>query len=178
MDGTLLGLSPAGAARLFLLAVTPVALWVCWTDLKYMKIRNRAGWALVAIFAVAGLAALPPEVWAWRWLNLVVVFAAGLFLHLAAGVGAGDVKFAAAAAPFVAPAHAPMILPIFSAFLLGAFVAHRALRAIPAVRRLAPDWESWRRPDFPMGLAIAGTLVAYLALTGWPGLYGAVLNRM
>jgi prepilin peptidase CpaA len=52
-----------------------------------------------------------------------------------------------------------------SAMLLGAFVAHRALSRLPALRRLTPDWESWqRRDDFPMGLALSGTLLAYLAL--------------
>jgi prepilin peptidase CpaA len=33
---------------------------------------------------------------------------------------------------------------------------------VPPLRRALPDWESWNRKDFPMGLALAGTLIFYL----------------
>ena len=45
---------------------------------------------------------------------------------------------------------------------LGAFASHRIMRAIPAFRRATPDWASWTHADFPMGLALAGTLIFYL----------------
>ncbi|AMY70764.1 prepilin peptidase [Frigidibacter mobilis] len=175
----MLGVSGQTAALVFLVLVTPVALYVCWTDLKFMKIRNGTGLLLLLIFAVAGLAVLPPEVWAWRWLHCIMILAVGFVLHLVAGVGAGDVKFAAAAAPFVAAEHAPLIPPLFAAFLLGAFTMHRIARAIPAIRRLTPDWVSWTRRDFPMGLAIAGTVVCYLVFAAFPNAYGIFLpSRM
>jgi len=78
------------------------------------------------------------------------------------------VKFAAAAAPFFKAEHLGFILPLFAAFLLGAFFGHRILRAIPAVRAMTPDWVSWKRKDFPMGLALAGTFVAYVAFIAFP----------
>ena len=173
----MLGLSPSQAALVFLCLHAPVALYVCWSDLKFMKIRNGVSVLLVAGFAVLGLLALPTEVWLWRWLNLVVVLTVGFVLHLVARVGAGDVKYAAAAAPVVAPAHGMLVLALFAAFLLGAFAMHRLFRAIPAVRRATPDWVSWTRADFPMGLAISGTIVAYLVLLACPAA-GAALAAL
>lgn len=172
----MLNVSAQTAALVFLCLVTPVALYVCWTDLKFMKIRNGAGRLLLGIFLVAGLLVLPLEIWAWRWLHYAVVLAVGFVLHLGAGVGAGDVKFAAAAAPFVAPEQAPLIPLLFSAFLLGAFTMHRLARSIPAIRRLTPDWVSWTRKDFPMGLAISGTIVCYLVFAAFPAAYGSFLT--
>ncbi len=40
----------------FLPFVLPIALWVAWSDMKFMKIPNKAVLALVAVFAVVGLA--------------------------------------------------------------------------------------------------------------------------
>jgi prepilin peptidase CpaA len=172
----MLGVSPQMAALVFLCLVAPVAFYVCWSDLKFMKIRNSTGRLLLLIFAVAGILVLPLEVWAWRWLHYAVILGAGFVLHLVAGVGAGDVKFAAAAAPFVALEEATLIPPLFAAFLLGAFAMHRTARAIPAVRQLTPDWVSWTRKDFPMGLAIAGTVVCYLFFAAIPESYGAIFS--
>jgi prepilin peptidase CpaA len=80
--------------------------------------------------------------------------------------GAGDAKFAAAAAPFFAraPGDITVIVMLLSAFLLGAFATHRIARTIPALRTMAPDWVSWTRKDFPMGLALVGTLWSYLLI--------------
>ncbi|MCU9847266.1 prepilin peptidase [Defluviimonas sp. WL0024] len=160
----MLGLPASQAYLILLICVLPVCAWVCWSDLRSMRIPNVAVFALVGIYAVVGVLVLPFEFWAWRWLNLVVVLAIGFVLNAVAHFGAGDAKFAAAAAPFIPAAHAALVLPLFAAFLLGAFSAHRLLRAIPAIRRMTPDWVSWTRKDFPMGLALVGTLVAYLAI--------------
>jgi prepilin peptidase CpaA len=66
---------------------------------------------------------------------------------------------------FVARTDALLVLVLFAAILLGAFTTHRLARALPPVRRMTPDWESWTRArDFPMGLALSGTLVIYLLL--------------
>jgi len=53
---------------------------------------------------------------------------------------------------------------LFAAVLIAAYATHRAARAVPAVRGAFPDWESWARRDFPMGLALGGTLIFYLLL--------------
>ncbi|MEX5729641.1 prepilin peptidase CpaA [Rhodovulum iodosum] len=155
---------PASAAILFLPFVTPVALWVAWSDMKAMRIANRAVLVLVAIYAVVGPFALPLEAWAWGWAHLALVLAIGFVLNMGGLVGGGDAKFAAAMAPFIAAADARLMLVLFAAVLLAAFLTHRTARATPAIRGLVPEWESWQRRDFPMGLALGGALIFYLAL--------------
>ena len=166
----------AFAYGIFLLCCLPICAWVAWSDLKTMKIPNRAVIFLIAVFFFAGLALIPLDFWLWRWLNLVGVLAVGFLLNAVANVGAGDAKFAAAAAPFVAQRldHLQIVLILFAAFLLGAFAAHRLLRSIPAVTAMAPDWVSWKRKDFPMGLALVGTLVTYLTLMAFPSVMMAI----
>ena len=65
-------------------------------------------------------------------------------------------------APVFSTGDLRLILALFAACLLGAFATHRLARLIPPVRRATADWESWTRKDFPMGLALAGTLIFYL----------------
>jgi len=94
-----------------------------------------------------------------------VVLVVGFLLSTCRLIGAGDAKFAAAMAPYLARGDLIFVMFLFASVLMGAFVTHRLARGIPAARRAAPDWESWtRRKDFPMGLALAGTLVFYLLL--------------
>lgn len=154
----------AATALWFLPFVAPIALWVALSDMKTMKIPNKAVYALVAVYAVVGLVALPLNVWAWGWLHLVVVLLVGFIVNLTGFVGAGDAKFAAAMAPFVALADVGGFFLLFSGVLVAAFVTHRGARMVPALRRATPGWESWDREDFPMGLALGSGLVLYLAL--------------
>jgi len=162
-----LGFSPPHAALVFLLLVTPICAWVAWSDLKTMKIPNRAVLTLLAVFALAGPLLLPFDVWLWRWAQFALVLVLGVVLNAVAHFGAGDAKFGAAMAPFFAPADTTLALLLLAAFLLGAFAAHRLVRAVPPLRDLAPDWVSWHRADFPLGLALVGTLWAYLALAAF-----------
>ncbi|SNX69292.1 prepilin peptidase CpaA [Cereibacter ovatus] len=154
--------TPALAALIFLPFVLPIAIWVAWSDMKFMKIPNKAVVALAAVFLLLGPLALPLGDWGWRWLHLVVVLAIGFVMNLGRLIGAGDAKFAAAMAPFFAAADLRFALALFSAALLAAFVSHRGLGRLPAFRTAAADWESWKRRDFPMGLALSGMLILYL----------------
>jgi prepilin peptidase CpaA len=142
----------------------PIGIWVAWNDMAFMKIPNRAVVALFAVFVVVGLLALPFEDYLWRYVQFAGVLALGFALNAARAVGAGDAKFAAAMAPLVDPGDARVVLVLFAAVLIAAFVTHRAARAIPAMRAAFPAWESWSRKDFPMGLALGGTLIFYLLL--------------
>ena len=152
----------APAASLWFLPVlVPLGLWVAWSDMKFMKIPNRAVVALAAAYALAGLAVLPPVAWAWGFALMAGVLALGFAANMAGLVGAGDAKFAAAMAPYFVGANVAGVLALFAACLIGAFVGHRIMGRVPLVRRTAPDWESWTRTDFPMGLALAGTLILY-----------------
>lgn len=176
----MLGLSAPAAYTVLLVLILPVCAWVVWSDLKTMKIPNKAVVAVMVIYFFAGLLVLPLDTWLWRWLSFAVVLALGFLLNMIANVGAGDAKFAAAAAPFIAQRadHIILVLILFAAFLLGAFFSHRLLRAIPAVTRLTPDWVSWKRKDFPMGLALVGTLVTYLVLMAFPSVMMAIQDLL
>lgn len=152
------------AALWFLITTLPIALWVAWSDMATMKIPNKAVMALVAVYAVVGVLVLPLPEYLWRYSHLVVVLIIGFLLNLTGSFGAGDAKFSAAMAPFFALSDWAAVLLLLSGVLVAAFVTHRLFRRIPAVRRMLPDWESWHRKDFPMGLALSGTLVGYFLL--------------
>ncbi|MDJ0628645.1 MAG: prepilin peptidase [Rhodobacter sp.] len=152
------------AALWFLVLTLPICVWVAWNDMKFMKIPNKAVLALGAVFLVFGLIALPWAEYPWRLLSLAVVLVAGFLANLAGLVGAGDAKFAAVMAPFIPVEDARLFMILFAAVLLAAFVTHRLFRALPAIRAQTGDWESWTRKDFPMGLALGGSLAIYLGL--------------
>ena len=157
-------LLPAVAAYWFLPAVIPIAIYVAWSDLHRMKIPNVAVGALVVCYAVLGLIALPFTQYLWHWTHLLVMLPVGILLNAARVMGAGDAKFIAAAAPFIALGDLRFVLALFAACLLAGFVTHRIARISP-LRRMVPDWQSWTSGrKFPMGFPLAMTLVFYLGL--------------
>ena len=129
-----------------------------------MKIPNKAVLALLAVYAVIGFIALGWPDWAWRWLHLVVVLVIGFALNIIRAIGAGDAKFAAVMAPFIALGDLTTFLILMAVITIMAFVLHRMARVVPAIRNATPNWESWTSRKFPMGTALGGALVAYLAL--------------
>jgi len=152
------------AALWFLPFVLPLCLYVCFTDLREMRITNQAVLVLAAVFLLVGLIALPLPVYGMRLVQLLAVLVVGFILSAAGAMGAGDAKFAAAAAPFVAPGDLRLLLALFAANLLAAFVTHR-LAKYTGLRRIAPGWKSWDAGwKFPMGLSLGGTLALYLIL--------------
>lgn len=149
----------------FLPLVLPICVWVALSDLRQMRIPNKAVLALTAVFLVTGLFALPMEAYLWRLAALGVVLLAGFIITSLGLVGAGDAKFAAAMAPFIAPGDYPFFLAMFSLVLIGSWVTHRSAGRVPAVRRVTAHWASWEQGKlFPMGVALAGALVIYLAM--------------
>lgn len=152
------------SAMWFLPFVCPLCLYVAWSDMRTMRIPNLAVIALLGVFMVVGLIILPPSEYGWRLTHIVVVLLIGMGLNAGGLVGAGDAKFSAAAAPFVAFGDMRLLMAVFAATLLSAWVTHRIAKYSP-IRRAVPDWDSWDRGwDFPMGLALGGTLIIYLAL--------------
>lgn len=160
----------AHAALWLLIFAAPVALYVVWSDLRAMRIPNLAVLALLAVYAVVGLAVLPWQDWAWSWLHFGVILVIGFVLSLSGGFGAGDAKFAAAMAPFIALGDLRMFLVLLSAVVIAALIVHRLARAIPPLRRATPHWESWERKEFPFGIALAPALIFYLFLAS---IYGS-----
>ena len=148
----------------FLPFVLPICFYVVYTDISEMRITNQAVIALVVVFLVIGLIPLTWPEYGLRLAQMIGVLVLGIVLNAAGVMGAGDAKFAAAAAPFIAPADLRFIIVIFTANLLAAFVTHRLAKHSP-LRHIAPGWKSWDMgKKFPMGLALGGTLAAYLIM--------------
>ena len=157
---------PTAAALTFLPAATLIGIWVAWSDMRAMKIPNTAVLALAAAYLVTGPFVLPFATYLWGWALCAIVLVVGFVLNAGGALGAGDAKFAAAMAPYFVLSDLRFDAGLFAACLLGAFAAHRLLRAT-AFRRATPDWASWTNPSFPMGLALAGMLIFYLIYAVW-----------
>lgn len=160
----------AGTAIALLPFALAIGVWVAWSDMKTMKIPNKAVLALLGVWLVpglvcVGLTGLPIMDWVWGWALAGIVLAIGFVANAVRAVGAGDAKFAAAMAPFFVGSDLREAVALFAACLLGAFVTHRGMRLIGPFRRATADWLSWTHKDFPMGLALSGTLVFHLLLT-------------
>jgi prepilin peptidase CpaA len=147
--------------------VVPIAIWVSWSDMKFMKIPNKAVVALTVVWALVGFFLFPVESWGWGWALLAIVLVLGFVANMISLIGAGDAKFAATMAPFFVGADIRYVLALFAACLLGAFATHRLAKRVPALRAVTTEWISWTNKDFPMGLALSGTLVFYLATPLW-----------
>ncbi len=159
----------ATAALWFLIFATPICLWVAWSDLRSMKIPNKAVIALVCVYLAVGIAVLPLPDYLWRLSHLAALLLVGIGANAAGLMGAGDAKFIAAAGPFVALGDASAVMLLLAGVLLAAFATHRLARMSP-LRRLAPDWASWHSGRrFPMGLALGPALALYLALAAFHG---------
>lgn len=154
----------ASSALWFAPFVIPICIWAAVSDLRFMRIRNKAVYALVAIFLVIGLFVLPFPEYLWRLSHLVIILFLGILMNAAGMIGAGDAKFAAGAAPFIAFGDIRMLMALFAACLIAGYITHSLVKISP-LRNLAPDWESWHRKwDYPMGLSLGPTLAIYLIL--------------
>ncbi|GAW34105.1 type IV leader peptidase family protein [Roseovarius sp. A-2] len=154
----------ARAALWFLPFAVPICAWVALSDLRRMKIPNMAVMALLAVFVVVGVLVLPFGDYAWRFAHLAIFLVLGILANAIGLMGAGDAKFIAVAAPFVALGDAATVCLLFASVLIAAFASHRIAMHSP-LRRLAPDWTSWQMTKkFPMGLALGPTLALYLGL--------------
>ena len=147
----------------FLPFVAPIAFYVAWSDLALMKITNKAVLALLVVFVVIGLFALPLPDYLWRYAHFGVVLVVGFILNALGLVGGGDAKFAAVMAPFIALGDWFLFFWVLAGVTMAAFVVHRLVMR-SALRARAPDWESWQSRQFPMGFALGPALVIYLAL--------------
>jgi prepilin peptidase CpaA len=158
------------SALWYLPFVLPICFYVAFTDLREMRITNQAVLLLGGLFLILGLITLPLPEYGMRVIQMVVVLIIGILLNAGGAIGAGDAKFAAAAAPYIAPADVSLLIIIFAANLLAAVTTHRLAKYTP-LRRIAPDWKSWDMGwKFPMGLSLGGTLAIYLILGA---IYGA-----
>ncbi|WP_415403825.1 prepilin peptidase [Tateyamaria sp. SN3-11] len=160
----------AQAALWFLPFLVPLCLYVAYTDLASMRITNWTVLAMAAVFVVMGPFLFPMDAYLWQLAQLGIVLVVCMILNAAGAMGAGDAKFLAAAAPYVALGDVRLIMALFAAVLLAAYAAHRIAKHTP-LHKLAPNWDSWRQKakKFPMGFALGPTLALYLALASVHG---------
>lgn len=152
------------AALVFFPFVLPICLYVAFTDLREMRITNQAVIALAIVFVVLGPLVMPFTDYLWQLLVMVLVLVATIVLNAIGAMGAGDSKFIAAAAPYIAVGDLRLLMGLFAAVLLGALATHRLAKATP-LRQLAPHWQSWETgKKFPMGFALGSALAIYLGL--------------
>lgn len=154
----------AFAAWIFLPFVVPICIWVAYSDLSRMKIPNKAVIALAAGFVISALFAFEMNDYLLRIAQGGAMLVVGFVVASLRLMGAGDAKFIAAMAPFVALADAGRFLILLAICILLAFILHRLARVSP-IRKMVPSWESWERTkDFPLGFPLAVSLIVYLGL--------------
>lgn len=162
----MLSLDPT-AALWILIVTTPLSFLAAFNDLARMKLPNALVLALAAVYVVLGPFLFDLPTYLWGFAHGLAMYAFGMFAYAFLGVGAGDGKYAAAMAMFIPTADARFVVPLFCAYLLGAFVTHRLFRAMPAVRGVTQTWVSWGHKKFPVGLALAGTFITYFAIVAF-----------
>lgn len=144
--------------------IIPICLYVAFSDIRTMKIPNKAVYAMVAVFAVVGYIVFPFDVYLWRWAHLATVLIIGMVLNAARLMGAGDAKFVTAAAPLIAVSDTMFVMTLLLGCVIVGWTLHRLAKKSP-LRAKFPDWKSWESGNrFPMGFPLAMTLVAYLTI--------------
>lgn len=162
-------ITPTGALIL-LVPVLPIAIWAATSDMKRMKIPNKAVLAMAAVWPLLGWLAVPTwTAWFWGFAIMAIVLVALYLLYTTGTFGAGDAKYGAAMSGMFVGTSITWLLLLIASCMVGAVIVHRFMRGIPAVRRMTPDWESWvQRRYFPFGLALSGIVVFYLVAAIWP----------
>lgn len=153
----------AATAQIYLALTLIPCLITMWKDLSQMRIPNLVSIAMIVIFAVTA-----PFLLEWSEILRQVLFAVGLFVilfifYLTGSVSAGDVKFASTMVLFVDLGDATFFFRNLGLIALAGLLAHIIVKNIPALRNLAPEWQSWKvKGVFPYGLALSASLIFYL----------------
>lgn len=157
-----------GLADLALWPIAAIALWAAAVDALFMRIPNAVHVALLAVFAILVLPGLPWQATAARLGVGAIMFALGFGLYAAGLLGAGDVKYLAAAAPLVPPDPTVILVWLLMVAMAGlpVLALHRLARLLPGTARFPSFAEAGY---FPYGPAISIGLVAILWLTEGPG---------
>lgn len=162
-----------------LLAV-PICIWATLTDISEMKIKNVAVLALLAVFVVTGPFVMDLGDYAWRFAHFGVVLVITFVLSATMGLGAGDAKFAAAMAPFIALPDVSLVMSLFIFWSVILLIGMFSARMTPALRSAAPGW-IWFDPQYrrhvPYGVGLAPTLACYLILAALGPTIGATAEN-
>jgi prepilin peptidase CpaA len=130
-----------------------------------LRIPNWCVLAVVGLFIVTGLWGLPLDLFAWRFLQGVIVLFVGFGLYSISGgrVGGGDIKLIAALTPFIAGPDVAFVLLIFAALSVIGLMLHRLVRGF--LRGRKTGWAALdQKRFFPAGLLLGGTIMIYLVV--------------
>ncbi len=136
-----------------------------WYDLKLLRIPNWCVLAVVGLFIVTGLWGLPLDLFAWRFLQGVIVLFVGFGLYSISGgrVGGGDIKLIAALTPFIAGPDVVFVLLVFAVLSVTGLMLHRLVRGY--LRGRKTGWAALdQKRFFPAGLLLGGTIMIYLVV--------------
>ena len=156
---------PTFADYVLFVVALPFALWAAWGDLKSMRITNQLNILMFCAFLVTGLLVLPVQEYGIRVGIGVLALVIGFVLNAIGAMGGGDAKYIAAFMPFIAPPDIPYFFFLLALCLLAAVVVHKLAARIRPIKSAVPDWKSWQAgKKFPMGFALSGALILYLAI--------------
>ena len=148
-----------------LIAMTPLMVYVMWSDLKSLRIPNWTVLAVLGVYLVTGLWGLPLEVFLWRLGYAAAFLVVGFAIYALAGgkVGAGDMKLIAVLIPFVSASDVLFVLFLYGVVTLVGLMIHRLIRA-----RLRGRKTGWLALDqaiyYPVGLVLGVTTLIYLGV--------------
>ena len=153
-------------AQIALALATPIGLAVALFDLRTMEIPNWLTGAAAAVFLAFVFAVLPLDEALTRLAAGLVVLLICMLLFFAGMMGGGDGKAAAAFAPMVAPVDAAFTLVLLSVLSILSLAVIALLRS--TVFAGGGRWQVWSATGrVPYGVALGGTLIAYLALVAF-----------
>lgn len=152
-------------AVIFLIALAGPCLYAAWSDLKSMTIPNTVVLVCLGLFLLLGPFLMPWEVFLWRFVPALIALVIGFLLSSFGQFGAGDAKFASALLLYV------QWIDLSTVLWLYAIIALLSVAALFLLKRAAPAWAQGsglralrERRSFPLGLPLAITILAYLAL--------------
>jgi prepilin peptidase CpaA len=146
-------------------AITPLMLYVIYSDLKTMKIPNKAVLAVFAVFLATASWGLPFDTFLWRLLAGLIAFVIGYFVYMASGgnIGGGDVKLLAALVPFVPLDGVLFVLGVFALSSLALILFHQAVRI--GFRKRTTGWKTFDQAVYvPLGVALGFTMILFLGM--------------
>ena len=145
--------------------VLPLCLYVAFTDLARMKITNKAVAALGAVYVILGPLVLPSvDVYLWGFAQFAIALGIGVALNALGAMGAGDAKFIACAAPFVAPGDLTLVFLLFTCVLAASLLTHRGARPAGCAASPRTGSAGHRATVFPWASPLARPLPCICAL--------------
>lgn len=152
-----------------LAAAIPFCLWATYSDLRYLKIPNKAVIWMAGAFLIIGAMVLPLDIYLWRLLGGFIVLVIGFIMFSLGLFGGGDAKFAASMALFVDHNEIPIFLFILALVTFSFIITHVIVGKLPFARPITTVWESWteksqgKKRKVAMGVGMGVALIYYLA---------------